>query len=83
MWSWLGPISRWLDTEIRWLAKLVRPYMEEVERDHPDYSDEQKRQYVVARVLEFIATRKLTAVKVEDILVAIRIAYRLWKKAGK
>ena len=83
MWRWLGPVSRWLDTEIRWLADLVQPFMDDVERYHPEYTDEQKRQYVVARVLEIIANGKLPNVKVEDILVAIRIAYRLWKKSGK
>lgn len=57
--------------------------MEEVEREHPEYTDDQKRQYVVAKVLEHFALRKIPASKIEDILVAIRIAYRLWKKVGK
>lgn len=76
---WLGPIAGWLNNHLQPIVTLAAPFIERVQCEHPDWTGEQKREWVAKELALLLLARRLPGDR-EDILTGIRIAYKLWKR---
>ena len=78
-WRWIRPIGPWLEREVYPVAKDAIVLIARVNVEHPGWSDDQKREWVVGELKKDMTSRGVS-ISMTVILTAIQLAYARYTK---